>query len=75
MHSSSITPTHLMNPSFRIDDSTVKRRIHSVANFIFMTRWLQLPLYPGLILAQCIYVFHFANHRMANSNALNQSSH
>jgi uncharacterized protein (TIGR00645 family) len=27
--------------------------------FIFMTRWLQLPLYLGLILAQCVYVFHF----------------
>jgi uncharacterized protein (TIGR00645 family) len=28
-------------------------------NFIFMSRWLQLPLYIGLILAQCVYVFHF----------------
>ena len=27
--------------------------------FIFMSRWLQLPLYLGLILAQCVYVFHF----------------
>jgi uncharacterized protein (TIGR00645 family) len=27
--------------------------------FIFMTRWLQLPLYLGLILAQCVYVVHF----------------
>ena len=26
---------------------------------IFMSRWLQLPLYLGLILAQCVYVFHF----------------
>lgn len=24
-----------------------------------MTRWLQLPLYLGLILAQCVYVYHF----------------
>ena len=24
-----------------------------------MSRWLQLPLYLGLILAQCVYVFHF----------------
>jgi uncharacterized protein (TIGR00645 family) len=24
-----------------------------------MSRWLQLPLYIGLILAQCVYVFHF----------------
>ena len=24
-----------------------------------MSRWLQLPLYVGLILAQCVYVYHF----------------
>jgi uncharacterized protein (TIGR00645 family) len=40
-------------------DITPKKRIHPLANFIFMTRWLQLPLYLGLILAQCVYVFHF----------------
>jgi uncharacterized protein (TIGR00645 family) len=28
-------------------------------NLIFMSRWLQLPLYLGLILAQGVYVFHF----------------
>jgi hypothetical protein len=27
--------------------------------FMFASRWLQLPLYLGLILAQCVYVFHF----------------
>jgi len=26
---------------------------------IFASRWLQLPLYLGLILAQCVYVAHF----------------
>ena len=26
---------------------------------IFASRWLQLPLYLGLILAQCVYVYHF----------------
>jgi uncharacterized protein (TIGR00645 family) len=31
----------------------------ALPNFIFMSRWLQLPLYIGLILAQCVYVFHF----------------
>ncbi|MUI12349.1 TIGR00645 family protein [Massilia dura] len=35
------------------------RRINPIASFIFMSRWLQLPLYLGLILAQCVYVFHF----------------
>jgi uncharacterized protein (TIGR00645 family) len=34
-------------------------KIPALANFIFMTRWLQLPLYLGLILAQGVYVFHF----------------
>ena len=34
-------------------------RLRPVPNFIFMSRWLQLPLYLGLILAQCVYVFHF----------------
>ena len=36
---------------------TVKLR--PLPAFIFMSRWLQLPLYLGLILAQCVYVFHF----------------
>ena len=35
------------------------RRIQPLAYFIFTTRWLQLPLYLGLILAQCLYVYHF----------------
>lgn len=26
---------------------------------LFGSRWLQLPLYLGLIIAQCVYVFHF----------------
>nr|WP_307718404.1 TIGR00645 family protein [Massilia timonae] len=30
-----------------------------LSNLIFASRWLQLPLYLGLILAQCVYVFHF----------------
>jgi uncharacterized protein (TIGR00645 family) len=34
-------------------------QLKPLPNFIFMSRWLQLPLYLGLILAQCVYVFHF----------------
>jgi uncharacterized protein (TIGR00645 family) len=34
-------------------------RLRPLPNVIFMSRWLQLPLYLGLILAQCVYVFHF----------------
>jgi uncharacterized protein (TIGR00645 family) len=36
-----------------------KAKLRPLPAFIFMTRWLQLPLYLGLILAQCVYVFHF----------------
>ena len=35
------------------------RKIGILPNLIFMSRWLQLPLYLGLILAQCVYVYHF----------------
>ena len=35
------------------------QKLTPLNNFIFMSRWLQLPLYLGLILAQCVYVFHF----------------
>lgn len=35
-------------------------RLTPLARLIFWSRWLQLPLYLGLILAQCVYVFLFA---------------
>ncbi|MES3022864.1 MAG: YqhA family protein [Pseudomonadota bacterium] len=35
------------------------QKLSPLNSFIFMSRWLQLPLYLGLILAQCVYVFHF----------------
>lgn len=31
----------------------------ALPNLIFASRWLQLPLYIGLIAAQAIYVYHF----------------
>ena len=31
----------------------------TLGNFIFLSRWLQAPLYVGLIVAQCVYVYHF----------------
>ncbi|MGQ2978904.1 MAG: YqhA family protein [Polaromonas sp.] len=33
--------------------------LRPIPNFIFSSRWLQLPLYVGLIVAQGVYVFHF----------------
>lgn len=38
---------------------TEARAMHPLPALIFASRWLQLPLYLGLILAQCVYVFHF----------------
>jgi uncharacterized protein (TIGR00645 family) len=34
-------------------------RLRPLPNLIFASRWLQLPLYLGLILAQAVYVFQF----------------
>lgn len=34
-------------------------KLSPLSSLIFASRWLQLPLYLGLILAQCVYVFHF----------------
>lgn len=31
----------------------------ALASFIFLSRWLQAPLYVGLIAAQAVYVFRF----------------
>lgn len=33
--------------------------LRPLPNIIFASRWLQLPLYLGLIAAQAVYVFHF----------------
>ncbi|MFZ6799800.1 TIGR00645 family protein [Undibacterium sp. Di24W] len=39
--------------------TTEIQKLSPISKFIFASRWLQLPLYLGLILAQCVYVFHF----------------
>jgi uncharacterized protein (TIGR00645 family) len=33
--------------------------LQMLPNLIFASRWLQLPLYLGLIVAQAVYVYHF----------------
>lgn len=35
------------------------RHMTPLNHVVFASRWLQVPLYLGLILAQCVYVFHF----------------
>ena len=34
-------------------------KMQFLPNMIFASRWLQMPLYLGLILAQAVYVWHF----------------
>jgi uncharacterized protein (TIGR00645 family) len=42
------------------DDTPEKHTpLRPLPNFIFASRWLQLPLYIGLIAAQAVYVVHF----------------
>ena len=37
----------------------VRTNMRPLPRFIFASRWLQLPLYLGLIAAQGVYVYHF----------------
>jgi uncharacterized protein (TIGR00645 family) len=42
-----------------MDEPTKLRPLRPLPNLIFASRWLQLPLYLGLIVAQAIYVWLF----------------
>jgi uncharacterized protein (TIGR00645 family) len=42
-----------------IDPNTTHTPLKPLPLLIFSSRWLQLPLYVGLIVAQCAYVFLF----------------
>ena len=44
-----------------MNESETKKHppLRPLPNFIFASRWLQLPLYIGLIAAQAVYVVHF----------------
>lgn len=48
-----------MNDMEKKSEQSDSKKISTMAHFLFLTRWLQLPLYLGLVLAQCVYVFHF----------------
>jgi uncharacterized protein (TIGR00645 family) len=41
------------------DTSNPARQLRRLPGLIFASRWLQLPLYLGLIAAQAVYVYHF----------------
>ena len=48
-----------MSPPEKLDPNRRIAPLRPLPNFIFMSRWLQLPLYLGLIVAQAVYVYHF----------------
>ena len=61
-----------MKPVENAPDNT---RLHPLSWLIFSSRWLQLPLYLGLIVAQCVYVVLFAKeliHLIAGATTLNE---
>ena len=49
--------------------------LRPLPGLIFSSRWLQLPLYLGLIVAQCVYVFLFLKelwHLVSQANSFNE---
>ncbi len=59
----------------RKDTSAAAPRIGPLPTIIFASRWLQLPLYLGLIIAQCVYVFLFMKellHLITDANSLTE---
>lgn len=44
----------------KVKQSGTYKQTNMMGNILFGSRWLQLPLYLGLIVAQGVYVFHFA---------------
>jgi uncharacterized protein (TIGR00645 family) len=53
----------------------VSPKLGPLSALIFASRWLQLPLYLGLILAQCVYVFLFMKellHLITDANILTE---
>jgi uncharacterized protein (TIGR00645 family) len=49
----------LMTIAAHSDDRRDARRLRPLPRLIFASRWLQLPLYLGLIVAQAVYVYLF----------------
>ncbi|MBN9442666.1 MAG: TIGR00645 family protein [Bosea sp.] len=49
----------MAHPGGRSHDTVAYDPMKPLPLIIFSSRWLQLPLYLGLIVAQCVYVFLF----------------
>ena len=52
------TPAHSDTPPSPATQA-INVRLRPLPGLIFASRWLQLPLYLGLIVAQAVYVQHF----------------
>ena len=58
-----------------MSEPTTPPRLTLLPALIFSSRWLQLPLYLGLILAQCVYVFLFGKelwHLVHKANSMGE---
>jgi uncharacterized protein (TIGR00645 family) len=60
-----------MAPETPLPPKDIERKLRPLPQLIFGSRWLQLPLYVGLIVAQCVYVvlflkelWHLAQHAL-----------
>lgn len=42
-----------------MQEQIIPPRLRPMSTILFGSRWLQVPLYLGLIVAQAVYVFHF----------------
>jgi uncharacterized protein (TIGR00645 family) len=72
-----LSPTSLIRTLPMSDPVKTPGTTRALPNLIFASRWLQLPLYIGLIAAQAIYVFlfwvelvHLIEAAFGNQNAL-----
>ena len=53
-----------------------KNILFKLSAIIFMSRWLQMPLYLGLIVVQCLYVYEFIRelfHLLVNATKLDET--
>jgi len=54
-----MSPPAETDPRDKIAEPAIVKALRPLPMIIFGSRWLQLPLYLGLIVAQCVYVFLF----------------
>jgi uncharacterized protein (TIGR00645 family) len=65
-----------MGNQTRHDAVVISKPLRALAGFIFFSRWLQAPLYLGLIVAQAVYVYHFMvelNHLVHKTTSITET--